>query len=77
MSPCSVHSAITSHDLPANTYRSIINGLVVTFKARTHRFSQELAAQEVDHKKKLDDHNETIDVIDLTNEDSSSDDEEL
>src|SRR6266403_2108978 len=52
MSPCSVHSAITSHDLPANTYRSIINGLVVTFKARTHRFSQELAAQEVDHKKK-------------------------
>src|SRR6266478_2012420 len=25
MSPRSVHSAIASHDLPANTYRSIIN----------------------------------------------------
>src|SRR6266436_8634553 len=42
MSPQSVHSAITSHDLPANTYRSIINGLIVTSEARTHRFQQDL-----------------------------------
>src|SRR6266481_3469544 len=34
MSPHSVHSAITSHDLPADTYCSIINGLVVTSEAR-------------------------------------------
>src|SRR6266478_257161 len=30
MSPRSVRSAIASHDLPADTYRSIINGLVIT-----------------------------------------------
>src|SRR6266446_2858435 len=53
MSPRLVHSAITSHDLPADTYRSIINGLVVTSEARTHRFQQDMAAQEADHKKKL------------------------
>src|SRR6266478_7595566 len=35
MSPRSVRAA--SHDLPADTYRSIINGLVVTSEARTHR----------------------------------------
>src|SRR6266478_3381311 len=35
MSPRSVHAAIASHDLPADTYRSIINGLVVTSEART------------------------------------------
>src|SRR6266436_2286255 len=33
MSPRSVHSAIARHDLPADTYRSIINGLVVTSEA--------------------------------------------
>src|SRR6266403_2004571 len=43
MSPRSVRSAIASHDLPADTYRSIINGLVVTSEARTHRFQQDLA----------------------------------
>src|SRR6266478_6187914 len=63
MSPQSVRAAITSHDLPANTYRSIINGLIVTSKARTHRYNQDLAAQEADHKKKLDDHEETIEFL--------------
>src|SRR6266403_4659316 len=33
MSPRSVRTAITSHNLPADTYRSIINGLVVTSEA--------------------------------------------
>src|SRR6266403_5188282 len=33
MSPRSVHAAIASHDLPTDTYRSIINGLVVTSEA--------------------------------------------
>src|SRR6266403_152506 len=60
MSPWSVRSAIASHDLPADTYRSIINGLVITSEAHTHRFQQDLATQEVDHKKKLDNHEETI-----------------
>src|SRR6266436_6061278 len=46
MSPWSVRSAIASHALPADTYRSIINGLVVTSDARSHRFHQDLAAQE-------------------------------
>src|SRR6266403_1152708 len=41
MSPRSVRSAIASHDLPADTYRSIINGLVITSEARTHRHSQD------------------------------------
>src|SRR6266404_4190431 len=63
MSPQSVRAAIASHDLPADTYRSIINGLVVTSKARTHRYSQDLAAQEADHKKKLDDREETIEFL--------------
>src|SRR6266403_2841331 len=54
MSPRSVRSALASHDLPADTYCSIINGLVVTSEARTHRYSQDLAAQETEHKKKLD-----------------------
>src|SRR6266436_5164235 len=63
MSPQSVHSAIASHDLPADTYRSIINGLVVTSEARTHCFQQDLAAQEADHKKKLDDREETIEFL--------------
>src|SRR6266478_2107167 len=63
MSPRSVRSAITSHDLPADTYRSIINRLVVTSEARTHRFQQDIAAQEVDHKKKLDDREETIEFL--------------
>src|SRR6266436_6037780 len=63
MSPRLVQSAITSHDIPANTYRSIINGLVVTSEARTHRFQQDMAAQEADHKKKLDDHKETIEFL--------------
>jgi len=63
MSPQSVHAAIASHDLPADTYRSIINGLIVTSEARTHRYSQDLAAQEADHKKKLDDHEETIEFL--------------
>src|SRR6266403_941864 len=43
MSPRSVCAAIASHDLPADTYHSIINGLVVTSEARTHRYSQDLA----------------------------------
>ncbi len=63
MSPQSVRSAIASHDLPADTYRSIINGLVITSEARTHRYNQDLAAQEVDHKKKLDDCEETIEFL--------------
>src|SRR6266436_9573828 len=63
MSPRSVRAAIASHDLPADTYRSIINGLVVTSEARNHRFSQDLAAQEADHKKKLDDREETIEFL--------------
>src|SRR6266481_8814403 len=53
MSPRSVRAAIASHDLPADTYQAIINGLVVTSEAQTHCFNQDLAAQEVDHKKKL------------------------
>src|SRR6266403_1876868 len=107
MSPQSVCAAIASHDLPADTYQAIINGLVITLEARTHRFNQDLAAQEVELKKKLDDCDKTIEfmearlvryidtffqppdgyvenghlmtftVIDLTNEDSSSDEEEL
>src|SRR6266478_2326368 len=63
MSPRSVCAAIASHDLPADTYRSIINGLVVTSKTRTHRYNQDRAAQEADHKKKLDDHEETIEFL--------------
>src|SRR6266403_391242 len=63
MSPRSVHAAIASHDLPTDTYRSIINGLVVTSEARTHHYNQDLAAQEVDHKKKLDDREETIEFL--------------
>ncbi len=63
MSPRSVRSTIASHDLPADTYRSIINGLVVTSEARTHCFQQDLATQEADHKKKLDDHEETIEFL--------------
>src|SRR6266478_744095 len=63
MSPRSVRAAIASHDLPAETYRSIINGLVVTSEARTHRYNQDLAAQEADNKKKLDDHEETIEFL--------------
>src|SRR6266478_5759896 len=63
MSPRSVHSAIASHDLPTDTYRSIINGLVVTSEAHTHHFHQDLATQEADHKKKLDDREETIEFL--------------
>src|SRR6266478_2707995 len=53
MSPRSVRAALASHDLPADTYRSIINGLVVTSEARTHRSNQDVTAQEGEHKKKL------------------------
>src|SRR6266403_1689851 len=63
MSPQSVRAAIASHDLPADTYRSIINGLVVTSEARTHHYNQDLVAQEADHKKKLDDREETIEFL--------------
>src|SRR6266446_6645255 len=63
MSPRSVRSAIASHDLPADTYRSIINRLVITSEARTHRHGQDLAAQEAEHKKKLDDREETIEFL--------------
>ncbi len=63
MSPRSVRAAIASHDLPADTYRSIINGLVVTSEARTHRYNQDLVSKEADHKKKLDDHEETIEFL--------------
>src|SRR6266436_10325384 len=63
MSPRPVRAAIASHDLPADTYRSIINGLVVTSEARTHRYNQDLANQEADHKKKLDDREETIEFL--------------
>src|SRR6266481_2247857 len=63
MSPQSVCAAIASHDLPANTYRSIINRLVITSEAHTHHFQQDLAAQEADHKKKLDDREETIEFL--------------
>src|SRR6266446_2367988 len=63
MSPRSVRAAIASHELPADTYRSIINRLVVTSEARTHRYNQDLAAKEAEHKKKLDDHEETIEFL--------------
>src|SRR6266446_6137661 len=63
MSPWSVRSAIASHNLPADTYRSIINGLVITSEARTHRHGQDLAAQEAEHKKKLDDREEMIEFL--------------
>ncbi len=63
MSPRSVRAAIASHDLPADTYRAIINGLVITSEARTHRHGQDLATQEADHKKKLDDREETIEFL--------------
>jgi len=63
MSPRSVWSAIASHNLPADTYWSIINRLVVTSEACTHRFQQDMATQEVDHKKKLDDREETIEFL--------------
>src|SRR6266481_2265439 len=63
MSPQSVRSAIASHDLSTDTYWSIINGLVVTSEARTHRFQQDLATHEANHKKKLDDHKETIEFL--------------
>src|SRR6266403_630321 len=63
MSPRSVRAAIASHALPAATYRSIINRLVVTSEARTHRYNQDLAAKEAEHKKKLDDHEETIEFL--------------
>src|SRR6266436_5346038 len=63
MSPRSVRAAITSHDLPPDTYRSIINRLVVTSEARTHRYTQDLTAKEADHKKKLDDREETIEFL--------------
>src|SRR6266446_8891731 len=38
MSPHSVRTAIASHNLPADTYCSIINGLVVTSEACAHHF---------------------------------------
>src|SRR6266404_2377685 len=63
MSPRSVWSAIASHNLPADTYWSIINRLVVTSEACTHRFQQDMATQEVDHKKKLYDREETIEFL--------------
>src|SRR6266404_3300801 len=63
MSPRSVRAAIASHNLPTDTYRSIINGLVVTSEARTHCYNQDLAIQEADHKKKLDDREETIEFL--------------
>src|SRR6266478_3442659 len=63
MSSRSVRAAIASHNLPADTYRSIINGLVVTSEARTHRYNQDLATQEADHKKKLDDREEMIEFL--------------
>src|SRR6266478_1714936 len=63
MSPRSVRAAIASHDLPANTYRSIINGLVVASEAHMHRYSQDLAAEKAEHKKKLDDREETIEFL--------------
>src|SRR6266403_2155803 len=63
MSPQSVCAAIASHALPADTYRSIINRLVVTSEARTHHYTQDLTAKEADHKKKLDDREETIEFL--------------
>src|SRR6266446_5775777 len=36
LSPRSVRSTITSHDLPADTYQCMFNILVVTSKAHTH-----------------------------------------
>ncbi len=63
MSPRLVRSTIAIHALDADTYHAIINGLVVTSEARTHCFQQDLATQEADHKKKLDDCNETIEFM--------------
>src|SRR6266403_550596 len=63
MSPRSVRATIASHNLPADTYCSIINGLVVTSEACTHRYNQDLATQEAEHKKKLDDREETIEFL--------------
>src|SRR6266404_6231751 len=61
--PVPAGPAIASHNLTADTYRSIINGLVVTSEARTHRYNQDLANQEADNKKKLDDREETIEFL--------------
>src|SRR6266478_3945552 len=57
------HAPVPAGPATAENHRSIINGLVVTSEARTHRFNQDLAAQEADHKKKLDDHEETIEFL--------------
>src|SRR6266478_4254074 len=57
------HAPVPAGPAPADTYRSIINGLVVTSEARTHRYNQDLATQEADHKKKLDDREETIEFL--------------
>src|SRR6266403_979586 len=63
MSPHLVRSTIASHNLEPDAYRAIINGLIVTSEACTHRFQQDLAIQEADHKKKLDDREETIEFL--------------
>src|SRR6266403_239259 len=60
MSPRSVRNAIASHDLEPDAYRAIINGLIITSEAHSHHFQQDLATQEADYKKKLDNHNKTI-----------------
>src|SRR6266404_5341289 len=63
MSPHSVRSTISSHSLEPDAYCTIINGLVVTLEAHTHHFQQDLAAQEADYKKKLNDCDETIEFM--------------
>src|SRR6266403_2685039 len=60
LSPQSIHSTITSHNLDPSTYCSIINGLVVTLEAHSHHFDQQFATQEEAHKKKLDDLDKTV-----------------
>src|SRR6266446_10577561 len=63
LSPQSVHSAISSHNLEPSTYRSIINGLVVTSEACSHTFEQQFATQEAGHKKSIDDLKENIEFL--------------
>src|SRR6266403_6344551 len=45
------------------TYRSIINGLIITSEAHSHHFKHELATQEEKHKKSMDDLKESIEFL--------------
>src|SRR6266478_7138290 len=63
LSPQSVQSAITLHNLDPTAYCTIINRLVITSEAHSHQYKQTLTSQEEAHKKKLDDLGETIEFL--------------